>query len=716
MNAIPLPGCRNDSLLGFLKALGVMRTFSIQADRWTRASWEDASLVLHTTATREDLETFFLDRYAPTPVVNPWNNGAGFDEKRDVAFDTVSKIRTFNALRWAPYRRVIDAIYERYVTTGRRSGSLTKESKDEFLRDLRQHCPEEGLAWMDAAVAVTAKKAAYPYLLGTGGNDGRLDFAVNFAARAIDVVGEIPLADSRALLVDALDDSSTARLVQGKAIGQFSPRHAGGANSASGFEAESLVNPWDYVLMIEGALMYSGALVKRSQAGLENARVAFPFSFRRGGGYASASASEESRGEVWLPIWNGRASLIALNELFRKGRADITNADGSSVRAAAYATEAAGAALTAGMNLGLSRAERVAFVQRNGLAYIATQVGRIDVTGRSDPAMAAVSSVMADWVEQARRHEKPSGTLADALRAFDARLFDYASAGEGQERQHRGQALVGSLAALDFALARVQPDWPPPLRYLDEHLIAVLDDGSSEHRLASALTSLGAGDHKKSLRLHLEHVKVTDVGKLIYDRSIQPLSQPSVENTLADIAALRARLAGEDDVSWWAGSRGASLGDVAAMLEFDGVMKKRLGLLLGAYAVIGSSRRGRSSPVMGGDAPTLPAAYAMMKVVLDHPQAADPDIISLLRAGHGDRALALSVRRSRVIRGLRGRWRDIAGIALAQPRWYAAALLVPIDQSRQQLQALLGAAMAHSSNYDVDLYREQLSNHRKGAE
>ncbi len=712
MNDIALHGCRNDTLLGYLKALGILRTFSMQADKAARASWNDATLILHTAHSRPQLEKFFIERYAPTPVANPWNNGAGFDGKEDAAAAVVGKIRVSESGRWIPYRRVMLEILDRYVATGRREAFLSAKDKEGFLRDLRQHCPEEGLAWLDAAVAIGAERVAYPFLLGSGGNDGRLDFSVNFAARALDVVGDEPLAEAGALLRDALDDTSSARLTQ-SAIGQFSPRHAGGANATSGFDADSLVNPWDYVFLIEGTIMFSGALVKRSGS----ARIAFPFAFRGAGGYGSASSAEESRGEVWLPVWTGRASLPALTDLFRKGRADLIGADASLVRTAAAASEAAAAALTVGMNMGLQKLERVAFVQRNGLAYAATAMGSVAASDYADPFISVISSPIAAWVEGMRKRDAAKGgNVADALRQFDGLLFRYVGEVERGSAKDKAQELVASLATLDFALASKAPEWPPPLRYLDAKLVDILDDGSPEHAIAAALASLGASERSRRFRLHLEHAKYVDGAKgshLVYDRTIQPLLQPSIEKTLADIAVVRARRADDDETgeAWWWGTRGARISDIEAMLRFDPLRQDRLGMLIRAYAIVEPPSMLRYEGGTGGyaAADVLPAAYALMKIVLDHPEARDPRILNLLNTGQAERALSLATQRARTIRGLFGRWRDIGGISIENPRWYAAMLLIPIQRTIEQYGVLLRAAMAHAEYVDVRAYCDQLT-------
>lgn len=728
MNEIVLPGCRNDSLLGYLKSLGLLRVFSRQADRTARASWRDATLVLHSAQDSSGMTTFFLESYAPTPVVNPWNNGAGFDGKADAAAQIIDSIRATKSSRWTAYRSIVELITKRYVETGRRQAFMAEKKKDEFLRDLRQYYPEEGLAWLDVAVVIAADRVVYPYLLGSGGNDGRLDFAINFAARALEVVGDEPLKESPKLLADALYETSTGPLKQ-SAIGQFSPRHASGPNATSGFGADSLVNPWDFVLMIEGAMMFSGALVKHAETdgnssdGRSRAtQFAFPFAFRPAGGYGSSSAEESTRGEVWLPVWSGRASLPALRDLFRKARADMVPVNGSQVRAAATASEAAVAALTAGVSAGVGKLQRVAFVQRNGLAYAATVAGTVSVPERGDELTALITGSIAHWVEGMRRGDAAKGgSVAEALRQFDALLFEYAAAPE--ERSKRaGQDLLAGLAVLEIALSRKQPGWPPPLRYLSAAAIDMLDDSSWEHNVAAALASLGGSDRAKRLRLQLERVKADESGlRLVYDRTVQPitLSAPTLAKSLAEVAAVRARRAAEPKGgAWWTAARGAGVKDVTAMLQFDRNNRRhqgcwaRLTNLILAYAIVEPSARfaGADDGDDKATQPAIPSPYAMMKLILDHSRARDERILALLTAGQPRRALELAVRRARTIGGLHGRWRDVDGAVISDPQWYSAALLVPIARGWKEYRWLLHAAMTHHSKDDAFEDYKQLVN------
>ena len=71
MTRLPLPGCRPEPLLSYLKALGIFRLVVEQADDTTRAAWEDDVFALYTTLTEAELVAFFIHRYHPTPIVVP---------------------------------------------------------------------------------------------------------------------------------------------------------------------------------------------------------------------------------------------------------------------------------------------------------------------------------------------------------------------------------------------------------------------------------------------------------------------------------------------------------------------------------------------------------------------------------------------------------------------------------------------------------------------
>jgi CRISPR-associated protein Csx17 len=185
-----------------------------------------------------------------------------------------------------------------------------------LVLELRNRCPEELLPWIDAAVVLAGDDPVFPPLLGTGGNDGCLDFSTNFHQSLLDVIGT---PRSAALARDLVNGTETEQLANAP-IGQFDPGSAGGPGSSKFGSAMTLVNPWGYVLLIEGALLFASSAVRRNQ--FAASRAAMPFTvFGSPDGSDSGAAGEESRGEVWAPLWRQDCTLAEIRQLFADARA-----------------------------------------------------------------------------------------------------------------------------------------------------------------------------------------------------------------------------------------------------------------------------------------------------------------------------------------------------------------------------------------------------------
>ena len=85
--ALTLDGCAPTPLASYLKALGILRLISSDANHVSRRAadpkargwWENERFHLRTRS-RDALCRFFLDDYAPSPIIAPWNGRAGFLE------------------------------------------------------------------------------------------------------------------------------------------------------------------------------------------------------------------------------------------------------------------------------------------------------------------------------------------------------------------------------------------------------------------------------------------------------------------------------------------------------------------------------------------------------------------------------------------------------------------------------------------------------------
>lgn len=486
MNDLVLEGCRPIPLASYLKALGILRLIAEQADPQVRGWWQDDRFRLRTRLDRDSLIRFFLHDYCPTPIIAPWNGGSGFYPKD--AKGGISALQKSRIERLAAYREAIE-LGTRLVRERKLEERPTDQAKNELISTLRAEAGAALVSWIDAAVALTLDRLAFPPLLGTGGNDGRLDFTNNFMQRLTELIpvddGEIPTAT-----VAALDDALFAAPVAGlasAAIGQFAPGAAGGPNSAAGFQGDALVNRWDFVLMLEGALVFAGGVSRRLE-GANAAYLSYPFTVRAAAaGYGSASLEEqgESRGELWAPLWERPVRYDEVRSLFREGRLSL------GTRPVRDGLDAARAMGGLGVDRGIAGFERYGFVKRQGLAFLATPLGRLRV--EPNPRGELLGELdRYDWLQRLHNRaasEEATAELREAVRALDDGIFALL---QRPEDARCVQEVLISLGAAARAIAlrpKLQESLrPPPL--LSSRWIEAADDESTEFRLALALAGL----------------------------------------------------------------------------------------------------------------------------------------------------------------------------------------------------------------------------------
>ena len=361
MPTITLQGCAPIPLAHYLKALGILRLLAEQVDADVKAAWRNDRLALLTGVSPDALVTFFSRDYCPSPVLAPWNGGSGFYPKdNDEALIAIEKC---GIARLASYRSGIASArceLQKLKLKAKPDG----DAKALLLQSCRNTFPEDALGWLDAVLVLGQDGPKFPPLLGTGGNDGRLEFTNNFMQRITEVMepttGE-PMPNSERWLRAALFGDAAPGLAMKAPIGQFFPGAAGGANSTSGFDAPSAVNPWDFILMIEGALLFAAASVKRLEVTNVGSLV-YPFCVRQAGvGYASAASADEAeaRCEMWMPLWDEPTTLAELRAILSEGRAQVRG------RAARSGVDFAQAAVTLGVDRGIAAFQRYGFQVRN---------------------------------------------------------------------------------------------------------------------------------------------------------------------------------------------------------------------------------------------------------------------------------------------------------------------------------------------------------------
>ncbi len=761
MPELTLAGCTPEPLMNYLKALGVLRLVSEQADCEARGCWYDDRFVLQSKLGDDAALEFFLNRYRPTPIVAPWNGGSGFYKKwvpiarrfkaRDVV-EALNALAGSTCSRLEPYRNVLQstkaalaklgcsidltaelgkiedqANHEGWSAKGRKdaikkfldarllfevSGQpvcLGKEDKDGFLRRLRGEVLDDtALAWLDAAIVLLTgqkKNRTEAPLLGSGGNLGNSDFSSRFMQLLPRVMPLAAGADVPALSIQYLRTSlwgePTDQLLD-FSIDQFDPGKAGNANMGQGLTAEPFLNPWDYILMVEGSLLLGGTVAKR--LGASRQAAAFPFCSNSSSvGFASAG-HDETRGELWLPLWDRRCSVRELKVLFGEGRADVGE------RPARTGADYARAATSLGVDRGINAFVRYEFQKRLGDNYLANSLGRFAVRQRRSVDLLKELDSWLDPFRSACGDKDAPPRFKAALRDIERAIFDFCRYGgpvffqtvlRASGRAERELAVHGGTITKDHAC--------DPFAGLSTEWIDAANDGTPEFELALALAGMGDQKNEMPLRANLESVVMWrgKGGKLKAkwaekDRAVVWNSASLLIN-LAQVLARRimdGNRAGCDSLPL-TGRNFVALSTVSQFLAGK-LDDSRIEELLWGLILI-EQKSGFITHSRGDiDAPPLPRAYALLKLLfLPEPLQVDgqqlrirpePEIASLLAAGHVGRACRIAMRRLRasglsplphrrsggVVRD--ADWEELDDLKTDGQR-LAAALLLPISRT-----------------------------------
>ena len=260
-----------------------------------------------------------------------------------------------------------------------------------------------------------------------------------------------------------------------------------------GYEADANVNPWDLVLMLEGAVAFAGAAARRHQ-GMAESRASFPFAsfpftvHAVGAGWGGVEAADENdarAAEFWAPLWRRPVRFREINALLAEGRAVL---NGRTVR---DGLGFARAAASLGVSRGFSEFERYGFLMRAGKAYRAAPVGRRSAA--PSPGVRLVADLDAGgWLDRVRRVGR-TDTARNAVKRFEDVLFDLLEPEPAFSAVRVERTLVALGEVCNWLAVsrkgREAVSTPPP--EMSSAWIEKADDGSPEFRVAAALAGLG---------------------------------------------------------------------------------------------------------------------------------------------------------------------------------------------------------------------------------
>lgn len=533
MYEIRLGGCKPNQFMDILKALGVFSVIAEQKDPFARSCWNNGRFFTINTKLKErELVDFFCNDYRPMPLVSPWNRSSGFYTEEDV----VSKIEQCTDARLKQYGQVIRAarnvaqnvlgpIYkemlERSKKPKKEKNEIEKrfgEKKVNMISALRNKLPETRsvttclrsrsvLSWLDTAWAITTAHNSTPGpILLTGGNDGNFEMSANFMEAILKHVIGGDAKKEAELVRNSLFGITTNTKFDEMKVGTYLPgAYMSQAVNSIGNTNYTLCNPWDYILAMEGAILFAGSIYRRG----EYKFASFPFSVKlSSAGYGTAAnENKKEKGEIWVPIWNSPATYDEITYIFAEGRIQ------SPTKRPSTGADFAIALASFGAMRGLSAFQRFGVLERKGQACHITSVGRIHTTENSgdNVALQEIKWFEVDkWLDNIRAAKPLPGSIKALLRVMDDRIIRYCT--------HKKSAylldILITIGRIERQLALSPKLRVPPLKYLSLHWLRKCGYDTPEFRLAAALGSMYSNSNGDfyPLRHNLEPIEPSKTG------------------------------------------------------------------------------------------------------------------------------------------------------------------------------------------------------------
>jgi CRISPR-associated protein Csx17 len=379
------------------------------------------------------------------------------------------------------YKRVLAAADRRF-----------KALKATLIPDCRRIWRGPHAEWLSAAVVLDeGGNPDWPSLLGTGGNDGNLDFTNNFMQQLgslFDLKSDHgqPRDSAKRLLSDALW-SAPANHLETTAIGQYQPGSAGGANSSTGFDGGNLVNAWDFVLMMEGAVLFTSRATRRLDPNAFS-KASAPFAVRpHAAGFATPGAEKAQRGEQWMPLWRQPATLSDFATMLGEARIQLDR------QPANRPIDMARAISRLGVARGVEAFVRYGYLERNGQSTLAVPLGRVQV--RHHPRAYLIDDLAA-WLDRVQRRSRDKNAPARLVHA-ERRLADAVFAALTHDHTpDRWQAILLAAAEIESLQASGTGIDAGPIPALRPDWVSAVAEDSAEFRLALALGSAAASYFK----------------------------------------------------------------------------------------------------------------------------------------------------------------------------------------------------------------------------
>ena len=663
-HTIQLSGCAPVPLAHYLKALGILRLISEDnkhGDPKATGCWNHRDrFELRSSLNRNELIGFFLDNYQPTPIVVPWSGDDFFKvnwkiepeefqrdfDKKGGKRPTASKIiEAFLALKSPRLKRYPEVLRLVQKALNASCVHIKKDIEDDgrnqrankarLLQALRNFLPDDLLAWLDSATIIEkTDKLALNNLFGSGGgNDGNSHFSDNFMQalwmvlpdfnaqrkKPIQAAAGVPF-DSKAALQESLFGSveQAARIAKFSPA-LFNPSYVGSRpNATSGFSAAAASNPWDFILMLEGAFLFSGAVSRRldsNQIGLAR----FPFLVEATPVGLASVGNRDKGQEIWLPLWESPTTHSELACIFAEARLEKFG------HSATTGFDAFVALAQHGVNRGIRLFRRIGLVGgRRGKDDLITSIDQGVFRVRQHKAVDLLDE-LEKWHSElrkfARDHSCPI-SIVRALRQYETSIVEMSQRGSRDAVTMVIIALGQLEKTLGKSFRQVKREGISPAPCLTLDWLNQANCNLREFRLAAALASIH-GFYKREeallLRSQLEPVEPRGnnnhcwfewVDNKSNDVQWNEASLPSVLNAIFARRLLRAKQAGLENLPDTSCCY-ANLRDIIAFIEGETDDSLFVALLWGLSLLDWSKEKESGTD---DEVSIPPALYALLKL------------------------------------------------------------------------------------------------------
>lgn len=199
-----------------------------------------------------------------------------------------------------------------------------------------------------------------------------------------------------------------------------------------------------------------------------------------------------TRGELWMPLWSHYASYNEIRSVFSEGRVAL------GARPTLDALDFIRAIHRLGGYRGIDRFQRYSFLRRNGKAFLATPLERVQVS--TNPQSAWLDDLDQDgWLNNFRKFSQGANTarrFAVLRKQLEDALFELAGNAPSPARVQALLALLGEIQFAITASAKAREVLRPIPRLGEAWVIHANDPDSSAFRIARALAGLRGEDRK----------------------------------------------------------------------------------------------------------------------------------------------------------------------------------------------------------------------------